>query len=362
MIFTIGVTILVLGVLIFVHELGHFAAAKSVDIEVPRFSIGLGPKMFGFRRGETEYVISWIPLGGYVKMAGMAEEEVTSKLEGGSEQTVASPSSRDFDSKPLWARVFVISAGVIMNWLFAILAFSAIAMSQGVDTPRISAVTEGSPAEAAGLQAGDVIRRIDGRKVRDRTQVIIGIERKGGEPIEIVVDRDGESVMAIATPESVEEFNEILGQSRTVGKVGVAIESVVEQVGVGGALAQGWGNSAYWTGAIVQFLGDLVTGRSSAREVGGPLMIGEISGQAARAGFWQLLGFMSIISINLAVFNLLPIPVLDGGHLLFLGIEGVRGKALSIDQRLRFTTVGMVFVMGLMLWAVGNDLVRVLFR
>lgn len=362
MIFTIVVTIVVLGVLIFVHELGHFAAAKSVDIEVPRFSIGLGPKMLGFRRGETEYVISWIPLGGYVKMAGMAEEEVTSKLEGGAEQAPVAPSPRDFDGKPLWARVLVISAGVLMNWLFAIVAFTAIAMSQGVAEPRIASVVEGSPAEAAGLQEGDLIRRIDGTRVRDGTQVIIGIERKPGEPLEIVVDRAGESVTTTATPEVVEEFNEVLGQMRTVGKVGIGIETTRGEVGFGGAVTQGWGNTVYWSRTIVQFLGDLVTGRSSAREVGGPLMIGEISGQAARAGFWQLLGFMAIISINLAVFNLLPIPVLDGGHLLFLGIEAIRGKALSIDQRLRFTTVGMVFVVGLMLWAVGNDLVRVLFR
>jgi len=372
-IFTIAITIVVLGVLIFVHELGHFAAAKSVDIEVPRFSIGLGPKMIGFRRGETEYVLSWIPLGGYVKMAGMAEEEVTSTLEGGGEgdseteggereEMSAGSSPRDFDSKPLWARVFVISAGVLMNWLFAIVAFTAIALSQGIAEPRISSVGDGSRAELAGLQEGDLIRRIDGTRVRDATQVIIGIERKPGEPIEIVVERAGELVTTTATPESVEEFNEVLGQNRIVGRVGIGIDTQVGQVGFGGALAQGLGNTAYWSTTIVQFLGDLFTGRSSAREVGGPLMIGEISGRAARAGFWPLLGFMAIISINLAVFNLLPIPVLDGGHLLFLGIEGIRGKALSLDQRLRFTTVGMVFVVGLMLWAVGNDLVRVLFR
>ncbi|MDX1390341.1 MAG: site-2 protease family protein, partial [Acidobacteriota bacterium] len=159
MLLTIAVTILVLGVLIFVHELGHFLAAKSVDIEVPRFSIGLGPKMFGFRRGETEYVISWIPLGGYVKMAGMADEEVTSKLEGpdsGPTGEGAPLGPRDFDAKPLWARTLVITAGVIMNWVFAIIAFAAIAMGEGVVEPRITLVDEGSPAEEAGLMEGDL--------------------------------------------------------------------------------------------------------------------------------------------------------------------------------------------------------------
>ncbi len=365
MILTVAVTILVLGVLIFVHELGHFAAAKSVDIEVPRFSIGLGPKMLGFRRGETEYVISWIPLGGYVKMAGMAEEEATSTLEGGSDEAPTSsdgPSPRDFDAKPLWARVFVISSGVIMNWLFAIVAFAAVAMGQGVNEPRITDVREGSPAAEAGLMAGDLIRRVDGAAVGDPTQVIIRIERKAGEPVVMGVERDGEDLEFIATPATVEVFNELLGESRPVGQIGILIGGDGGRATPLAAIARGWGDTVYWSRAVLQFLGDLVTGRSSAREVGGPIMIGQISGRAARAGIWALLGFMGIISINLAVFNLLPIPVLDGGHLLFLGIEAIRGKALSIEQRLRFTTVGMVFVVGLMLWAVGNDLVRVLFR
>lgn len=365
MILTIGVTIVVLGVLIFVHELGHFAAAKSVGIEVLRFSIGLGPKMFAFRRGETEYAISWIPLGGYVKMSGMADEEATSKLEGGSDAAATSSaelSPRDFDSKPLWARVFVISAGVMMNWLFAIVAFAAVAMGQGINEPRIGSVEEGSPAAEAGLLPGDLIKRVDGVAVGDPTQVIIRIERKADEALTIVVERDGEDLEFVATPAAVELFNDLLGESRTVGQIGIRIGGDAGRAGPLEAIARGWGDTVYWSGAVVQSIRDLLTGRSSAREVGGPIMIGEISGRAARAGIWALLGFMAIISINLAVFNLLPIPVLDGGHLLFLGIEAVRGKAVSIEQRLRFTTVGMVLVVGLMLWVVGNDLVRVLFR
>ena len=359
MILTIAVTILVLGVLIFVHELGHFVAAKSVDIEVPRFSIGLGPKMFGFRRGETEYVISWIPLGGYVKMAGMADEEVTSKLEGGGEAGTLG-GLRDFEAKPLWARTLVISAGVVMNWLFAVLAFGAIAMGQGVAEPRVTEVRPGTPAEAAGLRVDDLIRQVDGSRVRDPLQVSLLIERRPGEPVRFEVERGGDRLEITAIPDSVDLFNEIAQESRVVGRVGISIGQASRRAGVGEALAHGWGSTVYWSRAVVQFLGDLVTGRSSAREVGGPIMIGQISGQAARAGFWQLLSFMAIISINLAIFNLLPIPVLDGGHLLFLGIEAVRGRALSVEQRLRFTTVGMVFVVGLMLWAVGNDLLRVL--
>ena len=226
MIVTILVTILVLGVLIFVHELGHFAAAKSVGIDVPRFSIGLGPKMVGFRRGETEYVLSWIPLGGYVKMAGMADEEVTSTLEGGGDpeqaaRTEARPGPGDFDGKPLWARVFAISAGVIMNWLFAVVAFAAIAMGRGVLEPRIAEVVPGSPAAEAGLRAGDLIRRVDGAAVHDPGQVTMRVDRRPGESIDIVVERGGEELTFVATPEAVEQYSDLTGESRTVGRVGV---------------------------------------------------------------------------------------------------------------------------------------------
>lgn len=367
MIVTILVTIIVLGVLIFVHELGHFAAAKSVGIDVPRFSIGLGPKMIGFRRGGTEYVLSWIPLGGYVKMAGMADEEVTSTLEGGSgpEEAVrsaAGPGPGDFDAKPLWARVFAISAGVIMNWLFAVVAFAAIAMGRGVLEPRIVEIAPGSPAAEAGLRTGDLIRRVDDAAVHDPAQVTMRIERRAGESVDIVVEREGERLAFVATPEAVEQYSDLTGESRTVGRVGITVGGDGGRMGPIAALGRGWSNTTYWGGAIVQFLGDLVTGRSSAREVGGPILIGEISGRAARAGFWELLSFMAIISVNLAIFNLLPIPVLDGGHLLFLGIEAVRGRALSVQARMRFTTVGMVFVLALMVWAVGNDVLRLILR
>ena len=370
MIITILVTVIVLGVLIFVHELGHFAAAKSVGIEVPRFSIGLGPKMAGFRRGETEYVLSWIPLGGYVKMAGMADEEITGGLEGGADERrttearrAAGASPRDFDAKPFWARVMVISAGVIMNWLFAVVAFAAIAMGRGVFEPRIADVAPGSPAAEAGLRADDLITRVDGVRVHDPTQVTMRIERRVGEPVDIIVERGSETLAFVATPDSVEQFSDLTGGSRTVGRIGIRIGADGGRAGPLRALGEGWSSATYWGGAVLQFLGDLITGRSSAREIGGPIMIGEISGRAARAGFWELLGFMAVISINLAIFNLLPIPVLDGGHLLFLGIEGLRGgRPLSVQQRMRFTTVGMVFVFALMLWAVGNDVLRVILR
>lgn len=392
MIITVLVTILVLGVLIFVHELGHFAAAKSVDIEVPTFSIGLGPKLVGFRRGETEYVLSWIPLGGYVKMAGMVDEEVTRMLEGGAEgeegaatredaasagpgtaaghvgavagaETSGGASPRDFDAKPLWARFMVISAGVVMNWLFAVVAFAAVAMGRGVIEPRIVDVSPDSPAAAAGLRTNDLITRVDGVRVREAPQVTTRIARRPGEPIDLVVERDGTDLTFVATPAPVELEDVIAGASPTIGRLGIIVGAETRQAGPVEALSRGWSTTTYWGGAILEFLTELVTGRTSPRELGGPILIGEISGRAARAGFWELLAFMAIISVNLAVFNVLPIPVLDGGHLLFMAVEVLRGgRPLSIRQRLRFTQVGMFLILAIMVWAVGNDVLRLVLR
>ena len=358
---TLLATIVVLGVLIFVHELGHFMAAKAVDIEVQRFSIGLGPKMFGFTRGETEYVISWLPLGGYVKMAGMADEDATSALEGGSDaEPGRQPGTRDFESKSVLARAFVLLAGVGMNWLFAFLAFVALALGTGIIEPRVEEVGEDSPAEVAGLEVGDLVLSINGQRTRNSSQLIQEIQKKPGEQIHLVIDRAGEELAVVAVPDSVMMFSEIANDSLLIGRVGVRLGSAASHrtLGIGEALLEGGSQTSYYTMDVLRFLKNLVTGRNSARDLGGPILIGQLSGAAMRAGVWALLFFMAIISINLAVLNLLPIPVLDGGHLLFLMIEAVRGKAVSIDQRLRWTTVGMVLVVGLMIWAVGNDLLR----
>jgi len=360
MLLTIAATIVVLGVLIFVHELGHFWAAKAVDIEVSRFSIGFGPKVVGFTRGETEYVLSAVPLGGYVKMEGMVGEEIVEPLEGKA-SAPRPPSPRDFDQKPLWARFLVIIAGVVMNLAFAVVAFSIVASSTGINVPVVASVTEGMPAAAAGMEAGDVIVEVDGRRAVDFTDVQRSLQNRAGEAVEVVVERGDETLAYTITPDPVKMFDELSGDSVVVGHIGIAFSvatSVNRRLGFGAAVGEGFRQTGYWAAEIGRFVGRIFSGQDSASELGGPIAIGQLSGQFARAGVTPFLWFMAVISVNLAVLNLLPIPVLDGGHLLFLAVEGLRGRAVSIEQRIRLTQVGMLFVLGLMVLAIANDIIR----
>jgi len=445
---TILATIIILGVLIFVHELGHFATAKWVGIEVPRFSIGLGPKMIGFTRGETEYVISWLPLGGYVKMAGMEDMEA---LEGGEHDAVAARASgRDFESKSLPARALVISAGVIMNLLFAWLVFAVIAMIWGIreapppvvgdvneervpveaaamlevqpgwrvvavngdpvadwnavqramamapDTirlafadappitvpvpgndsvraalitsleprvdlePWIGTVVEGSPAERAGLQEGDRVVEVAGGAVTTWQEFVAGVERRPGEPVSLVVLREDQRVSLTVTPSA----EPVPASGAVVGRIGIgsALSPLAayprERLGPVDAVVHGASETWATTVLILDFLANLFTGDASPRDVGGPILIYQISGQVVQVGFDAFLDFMALFSINLAILNLLPIPILDGGQLLFLAVEGIRGRALSVEQRMRLSQLGLVLVVAIMVWALANDVLR----
>ncbi|MDT8435174.1 MAG: RIP metalloprotease RseP [Gemmatimonadota bacterium] len=362
MLTTILATAVVLGVLILVHELGHFWAAKAVDIEVSRFSIGFGPRIAGFRRGETEYVLSAFPLGGYVKMAGMVDEEVTSRLEGADEESSREPSPRDFDRKPLWARFLVISAGVLMNLLFAVAAFSVVAGVEGVVVPVAADVAPGSPAERAGLREGDRFLAVAGRPTRDVSEVIRGILQRPGEPVRVRVERDGERLDITVVPETIREYDDIARDTVSLGRIGVGFETTEatkQRLGPAAAFAAGVSRTWTWVREVGDFLVRLVTGQRSPKELGGPIVIGQLSGQFARAGLLPLLNFMAIISVNLAVLNLLPIPVLDGGHLAFLTVEALRGgRAVGPEQRIRLTQIGMLLVIGLMVFAFANDILR----
>ena len=359
MLITILSTIVVLGVLILVHELGHFWAAKAMDIEVSRFSIGFGPKIAGFRRGETEYVIAAIPLGGYVKMEGMIGEEAVSPLEGKTEPD-REPSARDFEAKSWGARFLVIVAGVTMNFIFAFVAFTFVARSEGVVDPIVGAVLPDLPAEQAGFQPGDLILELDGRRIRNWDEVQQYVGMRPETAIRFTVERDAEKVDLEAIPKAELVYNDIIRDSVNIGYVGLAPwDGAARDLTISEAVVAGGHRTGAWSLEIFTFLKRLATGRGSTKELGGPIVIGQLSGAAARQGLSAFLNFMAIISVNLAVLNLLPIPVLDGGHLVFLFAEAARGgRPVSAQSRLRMTQVGIVLVMGLMVLAFANDIMR----
>jgi regulator of sigma E protease len=443
--------IVVLGVLVFVHEAGHFVAAKWAGIYVHRFSLGLGApiRWLTFRRGETEYSISWLPLGGYVKMASREEDIGSSPLEGGrpAEQV---PPDRMFEAKPVWKRMVVILAGVTMNALFAWLLFTFLAakngrqidpvttvgrvvdelvppeaeafkgirpgtrivrvngkpvtswdeISQGIaNTPEteirlemadgsvvtasihqdaleqrlkasqalqpfrapvVGQVVPGRPAARAGVQPGDTITAIAGQPVTEWYDLLELLQKSGGKPITVEVARGGRRLSYDITP-YVDSITGPDGKPQAIGRIGVAVAGDFrsEPLSLGESVAEGWRNTVGASTQIVRTVRGLFSGRISKREVGGPILIGQLAGESARMGVDAFLAFMALISINLAVLNLLPVPVLDGGQFLFLLAEAVVRRPLPLKLRERLTMVGLVLIVLLMGLAFSNDIRRI---
>ncbi len=447
---TLLALIVVLGVLIFIHEAGHFLAAKWAGIYVHRFSLGLGSPIpwLTFRRGETEYSISWLPLGGYVKMASIEEDVTSSALEGGNVEA-AVPPDRVFEAKPVWKRIIVILAGVTMNALFAWMAFSFLAAKNGrqidpsttvgraieemipegaeglreipvgsritsingrpvtswndvtdgiANAPEpeiriglaggesvvlpihqdaleqrlkasqalqpfrpavVGQVLPGRPAARAGFQAGDTIVAINGKPIAQWYDVLELLQANSGTPLAIeVAGTTGRRTLQVRP--DVETVEGLDGKPRKVGRVGISVQLDLraEPLGIGAALVEGFNATVGASTQIVRTVRGLFSGRISRREVGGPIMIGQLAGETARMGLDPFLAFMALISINLAILNLLPVPVLDGGQLIFLLAEAVIRRPLPLKLRERLTAVGMVLIVLLMGLAFSNDIRR----
>ena len=442
--------LLVLGPLIFVHELGHFLVAKAVGIQVLRFSLGFGRPLIQWVRGGTEYWISWIPLGGYVKMAGLDDDGPQGNLEGGKSAIPIDP-ARTFESKPLWARMAVILAGVTMNLVFAVVIYAGLFMTAGepraaisplqaVDASRLPAGAEalagiqrgdvitringdtvrtwdevqdrvlksrdtvrikvagraeplvlrlppddaasreralralrplipariglvavGQPASRAGLRLGDMIIRAGGDTVRSWDELVQKIRASTGKPLPLDVLRGDSVVQVTVTPEAQTQ-KDTSGREVTYGMIGASTDPrgpiVRVRVGFGRALVDGAEETGFQVAATATMVKRLVTGQVSPKELGGPLLIAQVSGQMLQLGIAWLIGFMGLISVNLAVLNLLPIPVLDGGHAMFLIAEGIQRKPLSPQLRLRLTQIGLVVVLAIMAMAIFNDVIR----
>jgi len=351
MLTTIVAAIVVLGPLIFFHELGHFLMAKRLGIKVERFSLGFPPKMVGFTWRGTEYCISWIPFGGYVKMAGETPDR---------EEVKGEP--WEFLSKPTWVRGLVIFAGPAANFIAAILILWGVFFFGGQqvirdDSTVIGSLLPGGAAEVAGLEVGDRILSVDGQEVHDFGSMADIIYKRVEEPVEVIWERQGKRSSATITTFRDEIIGEEGGPIE-VGKIGIGPMIETIKVGFFKALIDGVISSIIISYEILKFLFHLITGGVSLKMVGGPLTIAQVAGETARQGFLSLLTFTALLSINLSLVNVLPIPVLDGGHLLFLGVEAVRGKPLSLKQRMWIQQVGMALLLLLMIFVTYNDILR----
>jgi regulator of sigma E protease len=448
LILTIIATLGVLGVLILVHELGHYLAARAFDIHVSRFSIGLGPRLVGFRRGETEFRISALPLGGYVKLAGLKEMEA---LEGRDDPEQAVDPARMFEAKPAGVRAVVLAAGVAMNALLAVVLFAAIAVVWGRPTPAepvvggvveewlppgthaladippgtriarvgdrpvatmddvalalmaarageltleleaaapvtitiperardrqflpvaIEPVTDAAPvlgrvlpdgpAGQAGLRPGDRVVAVAGRPVATWQQLARAVRDSPGQPLALRVERGGAAFETTLTPVTRVVGDRELGRMGATLDLREATDGPRERLGPIAATGYGIDQSREIVALLGTFVAGLFERRHSPREMGGPVLIAQVSGAASRAGLPTLLFFIALLSLNLAVINLLPIPLLDGGHLALLGVEAVRGKPPSPRARAALARAGLAVVVGLTLWAVTADVLRLL--
>ncbi len=388
---TIAAAIFTLGILILIHELGHFMVARMVGIRVERFSIGMPPRLLSFRNkvdgfwiklfipwflqrianattvefriprkkpvaGDTEYALSWTPFGGYVKMSGMIDESMDAEVSG---------KPWEFTSKKRWQQLLTISGGVIMNTLLAFLIFSSIIYYSGMEEP-VEGTFVGSllstedrevfPAEAAGIQENDQIVMINGHAVSKWEELTAIVHDRPGETISVEWLRNG-----VRYSDSIAVVKETVPTSEgaiDIGMIGIGRVTENRELGLAESLSYG-ARSTYMFGTLMaRGFWSMITGTTSMDQVGGPIMIAKMAGDMARRGWLDVFYFMAIISVNLAFINILPIPGLDGGHFLIISIEGIIRRPLPLNVKLIIQQVGMLFLLGLVLFITIQDISR----
>jgi len=384
---TIWAFIILLGVLITIHEYGHFMAARSVGVQVERFSIGVPPRfltiesvdsgylfrIFFFKRTEgswkwqpvmekhierlgrvgsnTEYVIALLPLGGYVKMAGMIDESMDTKI---------TYEENEFMSKPLWAKIWILSAGVIMNTVLAFIIFASLGYYQGsaevVDEPIVRETIADMPAELAGMLPGDRIKKIDDNDIRTWEELTTIVKAKPDAEIKLVIERDGAIMNKLVT--STTSIIPTKGGMDTVGVLGIYPELIYTSITLNEAVSIGWSRTIGSFVMIIESLRMLGSGEASVKDFGGPIMIAQLAGQTAEAGFVPFLTFMALLSVNLAFLNILPIPGLDGGHIFIHLVEFAIRKPLTLKTRIVIQQIGMAFLLLLMVTIIFQDITR----
>lgn len=342
------ISLVVLGLLVLVHEAGHFVVARWAGVHVTRFSVGFGRVLFRWTRGGTEYVIGALPLGGYVKMAGEHRHEQTRAPE-------------EFLSKPPGVRAGIVLAGPLVNHLVSILTLWVVLVTGYPEMlPAVGRVVDDMPAKQAGILVGDRVRAVNGQPIRTWDELTEQVHRSPGQPVTLQVERGGQALTVTVTP-MAKTITDPFGRPKAVGLVGVSPSGAFETRTIPPlqAVRTTIAKQVEWTGQIALSLWSLATGRVSMQDsLTGPIGIVYLTSEAARMGLGSLLYLVSLFSLSLAVFNLFPIPILDGGHLLFLALEKLRGRPLSIQVQEKAAQISFAVLVLLAVFVCANDLQR----
>lgn len=349
MIFTLLSFILVIGIIVTLHELGHFLAARATGMRVNKFSIGFPPKIWSRKIGDTEYQLCWIPLGGFVQIAGMVDESL--------DETGITGAPDEFMSKNAAQKIFVLAAGVLMNYITAFVLLTVLTLTVGLaelDGSRIGKVVENMPALAAGVQEGDEIRAVNGAATSSWDDVVKQIT-SAADTVHLTVFRS-------ARNESLElfvptEWSDSSASRRRV--IGIAPAMVFRSASPFEAIRQGYNFCLATTVGIVDFLSGLVGGTSSVKDLSGPIGVAKLSGESARAGSDAFILFLAYVSVSIGFLNILPFPVLDGGHIVYVIIESIIRRPISSKVKLHIQQAGVVMLLLLVLFVSYHDILRI---
>ncbi len=356
----------VLTIVVFVHELGHFLVGRWCGVDVKVFSIGFGREIFGFvDKHGTRWRFALIPLGGYVKFSGDADPSSSAADSAEVERMTAEQRARSFPAQSIAERVAIVAAGPIANFVLAILIFAGTVYAFGrpVLTPRVEQVIAGKAAERAGLLAGDVVLTIDGKQIRSFSDMQRVVSTHPNETLSVTVDRAGTMVTLPVTPD-LNETSTALGKQR-IGVIGVqasrrAEDWTTQHYSLGEAVKVGFSETWFVVDRTYDYLSKLISGRESTDQLSGPIRIAQVSGMvASNGGLLALINLAAILSVSIGLMNLLPVPMLDGGHLMFYAIEALRGRPLSERAQEIGFRVGFGLVLMLMLFVTWNDIVHV---
>jgi regulator of sigma E protease len=358
--FVIGVIVpflVVLTIVVFFHELGHFWVARRCGVRVEVFSIGFGPELLGFTdRTGTRWRVSALPFGGYVKMFGQTEQIVDQS--GSEREMTAAEKAVSFHHKSIPQRVAIVAAGPIANFILAILVFIWLFSTQEFISNVVGGVPAGSGAEAAGIRAGDRIIEMNGWSIRQFDHIAMEVQVNGDRPMEITIIRDGREITLTAQPKLV-TVEDDKGEKREIYRLGIEPSGQdIVRYAFPQAITYAAEDTFRFTIFTLRYLGKMVIGERPSADLGGPLRIAEVASEAAKIGVTPLIDLIAKLSISLGLLNLFPIPLLDGGHIVFYAIEALRGRPLGERAQEMGMRIGIALVLGLMIFATWNDLVH----